>query len=226
MQRDTRQKLSAGRVLNNQPNVCTPIEQKRSLVDLLELMAVFCLVTRRQQLWYLMRIQVQTILDRCNDLKHIRGGRHSWTTLLYFCSTIDYFWIHLKAHVKTKSKKGFEQDAISVNSDSTGYSSAEEEESMPPGGQVIVRMDGGNLISWGWIGALDHPCYRSQIRWWSSPTGCPLSLWGRRMGASRDGWGSFRIENRNLNFKAEISKTWVSSNFPVLADLSLLLLQS
>ena len=30
----------------------------------------------------------------------------------------------------------FDQDALSINSDSTGYSSAEEEETMPPGGQV------------------------------------------------------------------------------------------
>ena len=31
-----------------------------------------------------------------------------------------------------------------MNSDSTGYSSAEEEESMPLGGQVIMRMNRGN----------------------------------------------------------------------------------
>jgi hypothetical protein len=36
--------------------------------------------------------------------------------------------------------EGPAQDAISVNSDSTGYSSAEEEESMPLGGQVTNPM--------------------------------------------------------------------------------------
>ena len=53
--------------------------------------------------------------------------------------------------------KGFRhQDAISVNSDSTGYSSAEEEETMP-GGQVRVRVwvsteqELGNDIGAMWV---------------------------------------------------------------------------
>ena len=35
--------------------------------------------------------------------------------------------------------KGLQQDAISVNSDSTGYSSAEEEAETMPGGQVKIK---------------------------------------------------------------------------------------
>ena len=41
----------------------------------------------------------------------------------------------------------FDQDALSINSDSTGYSSAEEEETMPPGGQVRIKSSSSSASS-------------------------------------------------------------------------------
>ena len=82
---------------------------------------------------------------------------------------------------------------------------------------------------WGYVvffgGAIIF-CNRSLILWWSSPTGCRLSLWGRTMGVSRGGWGR-RGRGAMLMLtmpmvvivSSSYEKGWIESKFPSAGGL-------